>query len=77
MIAPRKNLQVISQALGKSDHQALNHFISDSIWDWSLGSDREAGEFYKLIQGLGAMSNLCLVIDESGIPKKGKQSAGV
>lgn len=36
-----------------------------------------AGEFYKLIQGLRAMSNLCLVIDESGIPKKGKQSAGV
>jgi SRSO17 transposase len=75
--APRKNLQVISQALGKSDHQALNHFISDSIWDWSLISDRVAGEFYKLIQGLGAMSNLCLVIDESGIPKKGEQSAGV
>jgi SRSO17 transposase len=31
--SPRKNLQVIARSLGKSDHQALNHFLSDSKWD--------------------------------------------
>ncbi len=75
--APRKNLQVIAQSLGKSDHQALNHFLSDSIWDWNAVGDQVALQFYKLIERLHAAANLCLIIDESGIPKKGNQSAGV
>lgn len=75
--APRKNLQVIAQSLGKSDHQALNHFLSDSIWDWTAVSDQVAIRFYKLIERLNAVANLCLIIDESGIPKKGDHSAGV
>ena len=75
--APRKNLQVIAQALEKSDHQALNHFLSDSIWDWRAVSDQVAIGFYKLVERLGALKNLCLIIDESGIPKKGNHSAGV
>ena len=75
--APRKNLQVIAQSLGKSDHQALNHFLSDSIWDWSAVSDQVAICFYRLIERLNALANLCLIIDESGVPKKGDQSAGV
>lgn len=75
--APRKNLQVIAQSLGKSDHQALNHFLSDSIWNWTTVSDQVAIRFYKLIERIGAVANMCLIIDESGIPKKGDQSAGV
>ena len=75
--APRKNLQVIAQSLGKSDHQALNHFLSDSIWNWTAVSDQVAIRFYKLIERLNAVANLCLIIDESGMPKKGDQSAGV
>jgi SRSO17 transposase len=75
--ASRKNLQSIAQSLGKSDHQALNHFISDSVWDYTLVYDLVAKKFYKLVEGLGALANLCLVIDESGNPKKGKGSAGV
>ena len=75
--APRKNLQVIAQSLGKSDNQALNHFISGSVWGPSLVCDQVAMLFYKPIEGLGALANLCLVIDESGNPKKGNASAGV
>ena len=75
--APRKNLQAIAQSLGKSDQQALNHFISDSVWSYTLVYDLVARKFYKLVEGLGALANLCLVIDESGNPKKGKGSAGV
>ena len=75
--APRKNLQVIAQSLGKSDHQALNHFLSDSNWDWTAVSDQVAVRFYKLVERLNAVANLCLIIDESGVPKKGDQSAGV
>ena len=76
LCASRKNLQVIAQSLGKSDNQALNHFISDSVWDWSRVNDQVAMLFYRTIERLGALSNLCLVIDESGNPKKGKGSAG-
>ena len=75
--ASRKNLQVISRDLGKSDNQALNHFISDSVWDHFLVFDQVAILFYRAIEKLGALANLCLVIDESGNPKKGKSSAGV
>lgn len=75
--APRKNLCVIAQSLEKSDHQALNHFLSDSLWDWTAVSDQVAIGFHKLVERLNALSNLCLIIDESGIPKKGDQSAGV
>lgn len=77
LVASRKNLQAIALSLGKSDNQALNHFISDSVWDPSLVCDQVAMLFYKMIERLGALSNLCLVIDESGNPKKGKASAGV
>ena len=72
-----KNLQVIAQSLGKSDHQALNHFLSESVWDWNAVSDQVAIRFYRLIERLHAIANLCLIIDESGIPKKGDQLAGV
>ncbi len=77
LCASRKNLQVIAQSLGKSDNQALNHFISDSVWDWSKVNDQVAMLFYRTIERLGPLSNLCLVIDESGNPKKGKGSVGV
>lgn len=77
LCAPKKNLQVISQTLGKSDHQALNHFLSESAWDWNAVSDLVAIRFYKLIEHLGALANLCLIIDECGFPKRGNHSAGV
>ncbi len=75
--SPLKNLQVIAQSLGKSDYQALQHFISNSVWDWTAIEDEVAKQFYKLVDRLGALANLCLIIDESGIAKKGKASAGV
>ncbi|MFN5170916.1 MAG: transposase [Cyclobacteriaceae bacterium] len=53
------------------------HFISDSVWSYILVYDLVAKKFYKLVEGLGGLANLCLVIDESGNPKKGKGSAGV
>ena len=77
LCAPKKNLEVISPALGKSDHQALNHFLSESTWDWNAVSDLVAIRFYKLIDRLGALANLCLIVDECGFPKKGNHSAGV
>jgi SRSO17 transposase len=75
--APLKNLQVIAQSIGKSDYQALQHFLSNSVWDWTAIEDEVAKRFYKLVERLGSLANLCLIIDESGIAKKGKESAGV
>lgn len=77
LISPLKNLQVIATSLGKSDYQALQHFISNSVWNWTAIEDEVAKQFYKLVQKLGSLNNLCLIIDESGIAKKGKASAGV
>ena len=75
--SPRKNLQVIAQSPGKSDHQALTHFLSGSKRDWTAVSDLVATHFYKLVERINAVANLCLIMDGSGIPKKGDQSAGV
>lgn len=77
LTSPLKNLQVIATSLGKSDYQALQHFISNSVWNWTAIEDEVAKQFYRLVQRLGALSNLCLIIDESGMAKKGSASAGV
>jgi SRSO17 transposase len=77
LCAPLKNLQAIAESLGKSDYQALQHFISNSVWDWTLIEDEVARQFYKLVERVGSLANLCLIIDESGIAKKGRESAGV
>lgn len=75
--SPQKNLQVIAQTLGKSDQQALHHFLSNSRWSWDSVCDLVAVEFYKLVARLKGLNSLCLIIDECGIPKKGQHSAGV
>lgn len=33
-------------------------------------SDLVATHFYKLVERINAVANLCLIMDESGIPKK-------
>jgi SRSO17 transposase len=77
LCAPLKNFQTIAQSIGKSDYQALQHFLSNSVWDWTVIEDEVTKQFYKLVERLGSLANLCLIIDESGIAKKGKESVGV
>lgn len=69
----RKSVQPMAERLGLSSHDPLHHFISSPAWDdaplWRVLAeqvDRQVG-------GEGAV----LVVDESGIPKKGELSVGV
>jgi SRSO17 transposase len=58
------------------NNQSLNHFISNSPWDWSQVGARMARLFVRMLPSYW-LDDLCLSIDESGIPKKGKSSVGV
>jgi SRSO17 transposase len=69
----RKSVQPMAERLGLSSHDQLHHFISSAAWDdaplWRVLAeqvDRQVG-------GEGAV----LVVDDSGIPKKGDLSVGV
>ena len=69
----RKSIQPMAERLGLSGHDQLHHFISSPAWDdaplWRVLAeqvDRQVG-------GEGAV----LVVDDTGIPKKGELSVGV
>jgi SRSO17 transposase len=69
----RKSVQPMAERLGLPGHDQLHHFISSPAWDdaplWRVLAeqvDRQVG-------GEGAV----LVVDDSGIPKKGDLSVGV
>src|SRR6201996_4311714 len=69
----RKSVQPMGERLGLASHDPLHHFISSEAWDdaplWRVLAeqvDRQVG-------GEGAV----LVVDDSGLPKKGELSVGV
>ena len=70
----RRNMERMEQAVPGTNEQALQHFISNSPWDAEAVLRQVARSADAL---LGGHDDTLLVIDESGIPKKGKHSAGV
>src|SRR5947209_608453 len=68
-----KSLQPMAERLGLSSHDPLHHFISSPAWDdaplWRVLAD----QVERQIGGEGAV----LVVDDSGLPKKGDLSVGV
>jgi SRSO17 transposase len=74
MQARRRNIERIRDAVPESDEQALNHFISKSPWDHRAVLDKVARDANAL---LGGTDNSFLIIDETGFPKKGRESVGV
>jgi len=52
----------------------LQHFLTNSSWNDQLVIDQVAQETDQLI---GGKKDSCLIIDESGTPKKGNKSVGV
>jgi SRSO17 transposase len=69
----RKSVQPMAERLGLSSHDQLHHFISSEAWDdaplWRVLAeqvDRQVGG-----------EDAVLVVDDSGIPKKGELSVGV
>ena len=72
--ADRKNMERMEEKVVESDYDSLQYFLSDSNWDWRPVNEQIARDGDKL---LGGHDDSALIIDETGIPKKGKSSVGV
>lgn len=70
----RKNAEDIAEVVEGAKTQNLQQFISQSKWDYIPVLQHTALNVNSLI---GDSNNTALIIDESGIPKKGKESVGV
>lgn len=54
----------------KTNNQSLNHFLSDSVWDYKALEDSVGSFFYDLLDDEGMSNDCCLLIDECAIVKK-------
>ena len=64
----------MEETVPDADEQSLQHFISNSPWDARSVMNEVAAGADRL---LGGCEDTILVIDDSGIPKKGTHSVGV
>jgi SRSO17 transposase len=67
-------MERMAEAVPDSDDQVYQHFLTNSPWDDQLVVDQVADDVNKLI---GGRPDSCLIIDETGLPKKGNKSVGV
>jgi len=72
--ASKKNMERMAEAVPHSDDQVFQHFLTNSPWNDQLVIDQVAKDANSL---LGGKNDSCLIIDETGIPKKGDKSVGV
>lgn len=63
----------MAEVVPEADAQSLQHFLSSSDWDWAPVMAQVAQQADEL---LGGTLDSCLVIDETGMPKKGTKSVG-
>jgi SRSO17 transposase len=69
----RKSIQPMAERLGLSGHDQLHHFVSSPAWDDAPLWEVLANEADRQVGGETAV----LVVDDSGLPKKGEFSVGV
>src|SRR3954470_6814405 len=69
----RKSIQPMAERLGLSGDDQLHHFISSPAWDDAPLWRVLAEQVNRQVGGAGAV----LVVDDSGLPKKGALSVGV
>ena len=67
-------MERMAEAVPFSDDQALQNFLTNSPWNDQMVSDQVSEDANQLI---GGRRDSCLIIDESGFPKKGTKSVGV
>lgn len=70
----RKNMDRMAEVVPESKSRNLQQFLTHSKWDHREVIDHVAQDVDKL---LGDESNACLLIDESGFAKQGRNSVGV
>lgn len=64
----------MEEAVSGADEQALQHFLSNTTWD----EEAVMAQVARDVDGyLGGQADSCLILDESGFPKKGEHSVGV
>src|SRR5215210_6024222 len=74
MQAERKNMLRMEEIVPDSNEQSLQHFISNSPCDHRAVLEHMA---HDVDAEHGGQEDTMLMIDESGLPKKGKESVGV
>lgn len=72
--AKKKNMERMAEAVPNSNDQAYQHFLSQSPWEENAVIDQLCHDTNQLI---GGKNDSCLIIDETGIRKKGQKSVGV
>ena len=73
-LSERRNIERICERQGDVDNYQMQHFISDSRWDARGVMDKSA---LRTSQMLPKREITGLLIDETGIEKKGEKSVGV
>jgi len=74
LVTERGNMQRMEDAIADADEQALQHFLANSAWDEREVVKHVARDVDAV---LGGQTDSCLILDESGFPKKGDLSVGV
>ena len=74
LVTERGNMLRMGEALPEADEQALQHFLSNSEWNEREVVKHVARDLDAL---LGGQADSCLILDDTGIPKKGEFSVGV
>jgi len=69
-----RNMEKMMEPYHQADYHRIQHFISESPWDHRTAFDDAAKDCSQFLTGLGKVG---LLIDESGIEKKGDSSVGV
>jgi SRSO17 transposase len=73
MQATRKNMERMEEHVVGADDQALQYMLTEAQWDSQAVMNQVAQEVNQLLGG----DKSCLLLDESGVEKKGKHSVGV
>lgn len=74
LVADKGNMLRMEEAISGADEQVLQHFLSNSTWDEKAVLKQVAKDVDRC---LGGRPDSCLILDESGFPKKGDKSVGV
>ncbi len=67
-------MEKMAETLPEADEQVLQHFLSNSFWSYREVIDHVAQDASAVFEG---KTGTCLLVDESGMGKKGEHSAGV
>ena len=70
----RKNVERMAEVVVDSEYQSLQHFVSHSPWESQPVMNQVALDADRLFCG---DPDVCVIIDETGNPKKGKKSVAV